>query len=152
MARDFEVHGADQLAALSRRMKEAGAGDLRKEMQKALRQAVKPLTPASRAEARRRLPNRGGLADRVAKAPQRQTARSGATTTSVRVTVAGKKSGAAGADAGVIRHPIFGRRQFVNQRVRPGWFSDTADRERQQMSAAVVTVLEDYAERLTRPL
>ena len=154
MPEDFSVRGASQFDELARRMRAAGEGDLLKELTKSLRLAVKPVTPASRAEARRRLPRAGGLAERVARAPQRITARAGRTSTSVRLTVVGKKSGAAGADAGLVRHPVFGRGRasFVEQRVPAGWFTDTVEGQREGMQADVVGVLDDYTEQLARRL
>lgn len=153
VAEDFQVRGADQFDRVARAMRAAGQGDLLKEMTQALKRAVKPVTPASRARARQILPQRNGLADRIARAPQRTTARAGNTSTTVRVTVAGKKSGAATADAGTIRHPVFGRPgSFVTQRVRPGWFTDTVEAEREGMQANVVEVLNDYTQRLARQL
>lgn len=117
------------------------------------------MTPRSRANARERLPSRNGLAERVAKAPQRVTARAGTSTATVKLVVSNKKSGAYGADAsGVIRHPVFGRvnasgkRVFVAQRVQRGWFEDATIDSRPGMRAEVVAVLDDFADRITRGL
>ncbi len=157
-APDVGVRGAEQFEQLARRMRAAGRGDLLKELQKALKLAVKPVTPKTRARARQVLPTRGGLAARVARAPQRVTARAGNTTTSVRVTVAGKRSGAAAADAGRVRHPVFdrknaqGKRVFVEQNVTPGWFSGVVEAERGQVGEDVTQVLEEYTERLAREI
>ncbi len=166
MAEDFKVQGADALHELGKRLKAAGGPEVVKELQKALRLAAKPVTPATRAEALRRLPSTGGstkrakkdpLNKRVAKAPQRVTARVGNTTASVRVTVAGKKSGAYGANVGKLRHPVFARkgqpRKWVSQNVRPGWFDDPAERVAETSARdEIVDVMNEFAKRLTRPL
>jgi hypothetical protein len=146
----------DTFRRLAREMRATGNGDLLKDLQKALQQAVRPVTPRTRAVAMSRLPSRGGLNARVARAPQRVTARSGETLTSVRLTVAGKKSGAAGADVGQVRHPVFDRpgrrRTFVTQRVPPGWFTETVEAQRDQMVRDVEQVLDDFTNRLAQRL
>lgn len=110
---------------------------LLKALLKRLRETAKrEITPESRRRALTILPSRGGLAARVAKSPQRITARAGNTTATVAVTVPGKSkgSGAADADRGSVRHPVFnqtradGGRVFVTQNVPPRWFSDTAEK------------------------
>ncbi len=165
MAEDFRVEGADALLQLGKRLKAAGGAPVMKELRKALQAGAKPITPATRKEALRRLPSTGGstkrakkdpLNKRVAKAPQRVTARVGNTTASVRVTVAGKKSGAYGANVGKVRHPVFARkgqpRKWVSQDVRPGWFDDPAEREAPKAQDEIVDVMTEFAKRLTRPL
>lgn len=153
MADDFLVQGSEAFGQLAKRLKAAGRGDLVKELQQAGKAAVKPITPKSRQRALERLPSTGGLNRRVAKAPQRVTARTGGSTASVRVTVAGKKSGAYKANEGSVRHPVFGRRgTFAETKVRPGWFSDTVEEETPRAREEFVDVLEQYAKKLARPL
>ncbi len=148
---DVSVSGADRFKALSDQLRAAGRGDLVKELQKALRDAVKPITPKSRAEATKRLPQSGGLAGKVAKAPQRVTARAGQSSASLRLTIAGKRSGAYGADKGKVRHPVFGRRgKWVEQQVKPGWFTDVVEAEKPQVRDEVVKVLDDFRDRIIR--
>ncbi len=162
---DFRVEGADALLQLGKRLKASQGTPVVKELQKALQVGAKPIVPATRAEALRRLPSTGGstkrakkdpLNKRVAKAPQRVTARIGNTTATVRVTVAGKRSGAYGANVGKVRHPVFARpgkpRKFVDQSVRPGWFDEPARAEGIKARDDVVQTMTDFAERLTRPL
>jgi hypothetical protein len=121
---DFEVHGADQFLRLSKALKEAGQTGLRKELNKGLREATKPLIAQTRVAASR-LPQRGGLAARVAKTPQRVQVRTGRDP-GVRIVVPKSSSGARAADAGQVRHPVFGNRKvWVTQKVTGGWFSDT---------------------------
>lgn len=148
---DFRVEGSDRLLALARAMRAAGQGDLLKEMLKELKVAPKRVTAESRRNTDR-LPSSGGLAKRVAKAPQRVTARAGGTSATVRLTVPGKKSGAAAANAGKVRHPVFGRRTFVSQDVPKGWFDDAVESETPGIRDDLVAVLDDYTERLTRRL
>lgn len=120
---DFEVTGADQFLRLSKALKNAGKTDLRKELTKGLRDATKPLIADTRS-ATSRLPQSGGLANLVAKSPQRVQVRTGRDP-GVRIVVPRNRSGARGANRGVIRHPVFGnRRVWVNQKVPSGWFDE----------------------------
>jgi len=92
-----------------------------------MRRSAKPLKAAARYGARRRLPTRGGLAERVAESKF-----------GVRVTSSGKRTGVRvvgrsgydlqGLDEGLVRHPVFGnRKRWVSETVRPGWFSDAEE-------------------------
>lgn len=124
MTDDFTVTGGEQVARLSKALREAGRTELRKELHKALREAAKPLIEETRAEALRRLPRRGGLAKRVAEAPQRLAVSAGKDP-GIRIVVGKTKSGAKAANDGFIRHPVFGNREvWVNQKVPAGWFDD----------------------------
>ena len=120
----FEAKGAEDFLRASKALKAAGEQELRKELNKALRDAAKPLIADTRAEAERILPKRGGLAKRVAKTPQRVQVRTGQDTAGVRIVVGKSNSGARAANEGTVRHPVFGDRdKFVEQRVPPGWFT-----------------------------
>lgn len=153
---DFRVEGADQLVRLGRRLRDAGQGDVLKELTKALKAGVKPLVPKVRAQARARLPQRGGLAARVARAPMRTTARAGNTTSRVGIVVPGKKRGIAAVqtDRGFVRHPVFGTRTFVRQEVpgAAGWFSKTVEDEAPKVRGELAQVLDRYARRISRGL
>ena len=56
MADDFRIEGADAMLQLGKRMKAAGRGDLLKAMNAGNRDAVKPVTPATRKRALDLLP------------------------------------------------------------------------------------------------
>lgn len=131
--------------AAAAKLKRAGQSELRKEINKALKETAEDLRTTTRAVARRRLPQRGGFAERVAKAPQRVSV----TSKSVRIVVGKKGSGARAADEGLIRHPVFGRRQFVSQRVIPGWFTDTAESQKSEIVDAIGEAMENVARKVT---
>lgn len=119
---DFEIKGAGQFLKLSKALKAAGRTELRKELNKRLRTAAKPLIPIARAEARSSLPRKGGLAEQVAKAPMRVQVRTGREA-GVRIVVGKDRSGARAANRGEIRHPVFGNRErWVTQKVPAEWF------------------------------
>ncbi len=148
---DFKVTGAEDFLKLSKALKAAGRTELRKELNKELRSAVRPLIPMTRAAARAKLPRRGGLAERVARAPQRVQVRTGATTAGVRIVVGKNGSGARAANQGRIRHRVFNTDRWVEQDVPPGWFDDTLKREAPGVAKpAVEQALENVAQRVIR--
>lgn len=144
---------ADDFLRLSKKLKAAGRGDLRKELNKSLKAPAKRIIPATRKVAKAKLPKRGGLAARVAKAPQRVQVRTGASTAGVRVVVGGRGGAPRTLDQqGTVRHPVFGNEgKWVEQRVPSarGWFSDTADHlARTDVRDDVVKALDDFARTL----
>lgn len=152
MAGDFRVEGAEKFLRLSKALKAAGQTELRKELNKSMREAVKPLIPKVKDAARNKLPQRGGLAAQVAKAPVRAQVRTGNATAGVRLVV-GKRRGSAAASTnrGVVRHPVFGRNTWVEQRVEPGWFDATLEREAPgETRQAIEQALEAMADKVRR--
>jgi hypothetical protein len=148
---DFEVTGAEDFYRLSKALKAAGRTDLRKELNKSLRAAAKPLIPQTRAAARQMLPKRGGLADAVARVPQRVQVRTGQATAGVRIVVGKNRSAARASNRGLIRHPVFGNRQaWVEQKVPSGWFDDTLRRSGREVLPALEQAMQDVAEKVVR--
>jgi hypothetical protein len=138
-----EVRNApEELAALQKRLKAAGERGLRRELFKGLNRAAKPPQAAARRNAAR-LPKRGGYAARVATAKMSVKTKAGREPAIRLMARAGaKRVDLYAADAGLIRHPVFGRpKSWVGQRVRPGWWTDalkeTAPQARQEMEAAL---------------
>ena len=158
MADDFRVEGAEKFLAASKALKAAGKTEMRKELNKSLRDAIKPLIPKTRAAARANLPTAGGLANLVAKAPQRVQVRTGQKTAGARLVVGKRRGNAArAANRGEIRHPVFAdgsksRDQWtwVTQKVDAGWFDETLGREASSVRPAVEEALENMAQRIVR--
>ena len=118
------IVGAEQLGKLSRRLKEAGDKELKRELFKALNRATKKPKAEARARALTTLPRHGGLAKRVA--ASRFTTRNRTTRTgdAVLQLVAKGTVNVHSIDRGRVRHPVFGNRdRWVAQPVKPGWFS-----------------------------
>ena len=150
MSDAFEVRGADQFFELSKALKHAGRTELRKELNKAMRVGAKPLIPKARAEAMRRLPQRGGLAKQVSKEPARVQTRTGKDP-GVRIVVGKRNGGARQANRGVIRHPVFGNRDvWVDQQVKPGWFDDPMKASAPEIRRALEQGIEVVAARVVR--
>lgn len=144
---------ADEFYRLSKALKAAGLKDLRKELNTELRRAAKPLIPLTRAAARARLPRAGGLAEGVAKAPQRVQVRTGAKTAGVRLVVSNNRSAARAANKGSVRHPVFGSTTWVTQPVpdAEGWFDETLNQHVPTVALpAIQQALETIAARVVR--
>lgn len=143
---------AEDFVKLSKALKAAGRTEMRKELNKGLREAVKPLIKETRAEARRVLPQRGGYAALVARAPQRVQVRTGDKTAGVRLIVARDKSSARRANLGVIRHPVFGNREvWVDQRLAvDGWFDVPTQNAKPRITAAAKAAMQKVADDIVR--
>jgi hypothetical protein len=156
-SRDLEVSGVEQFIALSRALRRTNP-ELRKQMNKQLREAVKPLIPMTRQAALQRLPRRGGLAALVARVPQRVQVRSGGRDPGVRLVVPVRTgSGARAANRGVIRRRTFGREPWVDQPVTAGWFDDTVSQNgprvaRPAVEAALAATLQAIVDDAQRTL
>ena len=121
----LELKGADQLVALSAKLKQAGDKDLQRELSKGINKAVKPFREKVR-ENTSVLPQSGGLAARAAKiaAPRVRKSSNG-----VRMVATGKKGLQAleALNAGSIRHPVFGRGGWASQSVTPGFWDKAVE-------------------------
>ena len=157
-ARGEAIRGADNLLALSKKLKAAGQTELRKELHKAMRNVAKPLVPKIREAARKQLPTAGGLNDRIAKKPYRAQVRTGAKTAGVRIT--GTKVDPRINREGRVWHPVFGRegkaanggRNSVVQKVpsAEGYFDETLRDEGPEVREELRSTLAAWSERLLR--
>lgn len=142
--------GGAKLTALGQALQLTGDKVLERELLKGLRQPLNALRPKVAASARATLPKRGGLAELVAKSPQKvQTRRRGNLHVAL---IALNTYNLRRIDRGENRHPVFAdadhetRDQWtwVSQQVQPGWFSDptgaAVDDVRRALDAAVDAV------------
>ena len=145
------VKGADNFLKLSKALKEAGKTGLRKELHRAVSQAAKPLVPKVRESARDRLPKGGGLNERIARKPYRAQTRTGATTAGVRIV--GTKVDPRINAQGRVAHPVFGRSGSTVVQTVPGakgYFDEPLRGSAPQVRADVVSVLEQFADRIVK--
>jgi hypothetical protein len=119
--------GEQKLARVGNAIKASGDKDLDRALRRAGQRCGKPMKTAAREGALKRLPKRGGLAERVANSKF-----------GVRMTSSGKRVGVRiigrsgydlqGMDDGEIRKPVFGnRKNWVSQEIAPGWFSESEE-------------------------
>jgi len=146
------VEGADQLRDLGKRLRAAGdeGKQLRRDLLRSIRQTAKgPLVDELKAAALRRLPARGGLAAYAAKQLK----------VSVRTRLSGQQAGVTvlaaikGMDlpkleTGKLRHPVYGRDTWVNQKIPARVFSDAVDQVADQVGKAVLQVVDDTARKV----
>jgi hypothetical protein len=157
VGRAKSIKGAEDLLALSKRLKAAGQTELRKELHKDMREAAKPLIPKVRKAAREQLPSAGGLNERIAKKPYRSQVRTGARTAGVRIT--GSKVDPR-INQGRVWHPVFGRegkaknggRNSVVQNVpsADGYFDDTLRDQGPAVREELRQVLDAWVQRTFR--
>jgi hypothetical protein len=139
---EMTVEG-DAFKALQRKLKAVDRRDLRRELNRGLRDGAKPLIGDARDAARSELPSTGGLADRVAGKPM-----------SISITQAGVQVRIKGVDAvstnrGRLRHPVYGNREvWVTQSIKPGWFTDRMRREAPKVRPDLVRAMERVAEKI----
>lgn len=172
MADDFTVRGAEQFLALSKALKAAGHKEMRKELNKAVKAAAKPVIKDVKAAAERDLPHGGGLNKRMAKARTVIKTKTGRDP-GVSVAMPGKQ---AGYNDGVIRHPVFakkGREQsknsrrkdgtvakyrdrkgreavWVTQKINGDWFDGTVEKSAPRVRPEIEKAIESIAEKVIR--
>jgi len=144
------ARGARDFLTVSKYLKAAGEGGLRKEFHKTVRDAAKPLLPKVREAARQKGPKHGGLNEALAKKPLRVQARTGAKTAGVRIV--GTKVDPRINNLGRIQHPVFGRKPVVVQYDAnlKGYFDETLEREAPSVQGEVVRAMNDWTRRLLR--
>lgn len=146
---DFEIQGANKLAAVAKALKQAGDKELQKELYAGLNRATKPLKADARAAALRELPKRGGLAQRVAKA-RLSTRRRGGRDPGVRIVATGMRQ-LDQMDQGRVKHPVYGHRdRWATQRIPTGWFTDSMKAGAPQVRRELVKTLDELAGKLAR--
>jgi hypothetical protein len=152
ISRAKSIKGSDDFLKLSKRLKAAGETELRKELNKVMRDTAKPLIPKVREAARRDLPTHGGLNERIARKPYRVQVRTGAKTAGVRIV--GTKVDPR-INQGRVFHPVFGRPgSGVVQQIptADGYFDDTLRESAPQIRADIIKALGDFTKKITRPL
>jgi hypothetical protein len=154
--------GARTFYEMSAKLKRAGAGDLRKQLHKQVREAAKPLLPAIRRQASARFPSRGGLNRHMAKGSRYRTvAKTGATTAGV--SIRANKTDPRADTQGRIAHPVparngepmrneKGHRVMAVQRFPEavGFFRDTIEERAPTVRRDLIDTLERWADEFLR--
>jgi len=155
MADDFTVRGAGDFMRLSKALKEAGRTDLRKQLHKGLRDAVKKVMPEAEQKLAEQLPylKRGKAVNQVV---QVKTGRDPGVTVGMRYGSRRSTNARLANSKGVFRHPVWAdgaktRKEWrwVNQPVPGalGWFDNTyrdaAPEIRRQIEAVMGDLIND---------
>lgn len=152
---DIVIKGADDFARLARDLRAIDDKELRREFYAGINRATKPLKADAKASARRDLPKRGGLNEFVAKTSLTTRSRGGQNP-GVRIVArkskkGGRKSDVDAIDRGRLRHPVFGnRRVWVEQRVRPGWFTEPMEAGAGPVRRELLGVLDDVKRKVAK--
>jgi hypothetical protein len=149
--------GARVFYEMSAKLKRAGAGDLRKQLHKDMREAAKPLLPAIRRQAAARFDHRGGLGRHMSKGSRYRTVvKTGAATAGV--SIRANKTDPRTDSQGRIAHPVpgpdgqpmrgaDGRRIMAVQHFPEGvgYFRETIEERAPQVRRALIDGLERWA-------
>jgi hypothetical protein len=142
---------ADEFYRVSKALKNAGEGALRKQFHKTVSAEAKPLIPKVRQSARDNAPTKGGLNDRLAKKPYRVQTRTGASTAGVRIV--GTKVDPRMNSLGRIQHPVFGRpgkRVVQYDSDLKGYFDKPLTESGPEVQKAVVNAMTDFTRKILR--
>jgi len=142
--------GARDFLAVSKALKAAGEGELRKAFHKTVRDAAKPLPKKVKDSARERGPKKGELNEALAKKPIRVQTRTGVKTAGVRIV--GTKVDPRINNLGRIQHPVFGHKPPVvqyNQDLK-GYFDDPLKESGPAIQTNVVRAMDAFTRDLLR--
>jgi|SRR5947207_6576509 len=153
---------ATDLAAISARLREAGEGGLVRRLSQGIGKAVEPIEREVRDGLRPHMPDR--YADLIGSELE-VTRRTFQDPDGARVSVYARTTGEGKRkiqrlDEGVLWHPLFGRfprrdprnRWFMmtEPHVKPGWWSDSADKAAPRVRQGIEDALNDVTERIVR--
>lgn len=144
---------AAQMKAVSRAVREAGDKELKKALTKGTGAAVEPAKEAVKASARAELPHRGGLAESIASSKFRVQRLTGAAP-GIRLIMRRPKEHGGGIsdlrrmNAGSLRHPVYGRRKWVLQKIPSGWFTRPLEALKPQISRDVAAAVAEVGKQL----
>lgn len=149
MPADITIRGADQLALLSRRIKETGNGGLRRDLLRGIQRAAKPLKGVAQKSALDNLPHTGGLNEVVASSKFGVRTRTSGNSPGVRVVAVSGHDIESLDKRGQLRHPVFGNRDvWVSQQVRPGWFTAALAAQAPAVRVQIIAAMQLTASRL----
>lgn len=158
MSSDFELRGADQFLALSKALKDTRPA-LRKELNKGIRDATKPLLPKAAEALAAGLPPR--LKARGRRVKQRVQVKTG-NDPGVTIAVPYGRRGAGGLGAtnarllntrGQLRHPLYGNRERWYTTDAPaalGWFDQTYSSQAPSVLPGIERAVERVVEKIVR--
>lgn len=154
----LRIEGTDDLQKVADALKEAGDKDLQKRISGALRSEAKPLGLRVLRRGAEEMPHRGGLSARVA-----GEGRVGVSSAlrgrvaSVSVILRNKGVDLKSMDAGILRHPVFGRADrsrkewaWTRQSVPAGAFRRAFDAEAAEVQKAAVKAAQDVLDDVAR--
>jgi hypothetical protein len=148
---DLEITGAEKFAVVARALKQAGDKELSKELYAALNRSTKSPRQAARERADERLPRRGGLNRRVARA-RLSTRRAAGKNPGVKIVAKGLDQLARIDAEGKVRHPTPKGGKWVDQDIpnARGWFTEPMQAAAPEVRRELVRALDEVARKLAR--
>lgn len=147
---DFEIRATGSLEALAKDLKGADK-QLRRNLLANLRTAGKPVVTEMKKNLRTDMPQRGGLARDLGRAKIGVRTKTSGKSAGVRIEASHSQHDLAAVEAGLIRHPVFGRKgPWVTQKVPAGRLSAPVDDAKPEMQRAVVKAMEQVRADLER--
>lgn len=163
MGLELRIDGVDELRRLAAQIRYTGDKGLGRQMSAALGRALGPVTRAITAEAGKTAPS-GYRAELTASMRHRRSSRTAAREARVRLTTTAKgqseERDLPALDAGILRHPVFGRTRRTKRgekknpwavtRVRPGFHERGIKDAEAEAQRQLQAVLDDFADRLAK--
>jgi len=142
---DLRISGAEDLAAVSKRLKAAGESGkgLRRELLAAMQRSTKPIKADVAQSWAARMPHRGGLAGRRLRLVTRT--RTGGKRVGVRIVSASTDGYDLGQiDRGNLLHPVFGNKKvWSTQRITAGVITEPQEQAAPDVRAVIVRAIND---------
>lgn len=141
---EIEVRGAEQLAAVSRRLRAAGTQGkgLRKELLAAIQRSTKQTKQDVADNWRQNAPHRGGLSERPLRLVTRT--RAGGQQVGVRIVSSSRDGYNLGSfDRGVVRHPVWGNKKaWAVTKIRPGLITEPQEASAPDVREQIVRAID----------
>ncbi len=148
MPADLRIEGQQQLHEVYKELKRVGDTELRKQLNRAIRESTKPMKDAVKASALDRLPKRGGLAQLIANSKITSPVKKGSQTAGVTIKATNQHDVAA-MNKGNLRHKVWGKAWAKKtQQISAGWFSDPIEARRGDVQKSVEGALQEVARQL----
>jgi hypothetical protein len=123
----------------------AAPAKLRRDFSRRLSAAARPVLRDVLREGAEALPSRGGLRAHIVSSGQVSVSRAGL---GIRGLLLNKRVALGRINAGVLRHPLFGRPPWFSQSVPAGTFDAAFDRRAEELRREVARVFDDVADSL----
>ena len=154
MPSDFDLYGVNQLERLGSNFKQSGNRELKKKLLAGIRKTNQPTIKSIRASAGDTLPQRGGLADEVARSKFGTRTRLTGQKVGVEIRGTGRNvRSLRQMNEGKLRKPLFGnRKNWYEQNVEPGFFDEPIKKDLPRIRAGIKKAMDDTAKEITKGL
>lgn len=156
MGADLRIEGADKLGALSDALRRYGTTELEKDLYEAITKSVVPLVGAVKESLKEYLPDR--YAEAVATTLVERAVRLAGSNPGVRLSASaktprGSQRDLAKLNRGLLRHPLYGNRNWwYQQDVKKGFWDEPLQDETETVRAEIVKALDRIAKELAAKL